>query len=229
MDVAAAQLARTGSRAARAVAVLVALLLAAVTAVVTATATAPPARAATVGWTMYDFNGDGWNESAVYTNAYGNVQHVWQDSDANGHYDLYLLFEEVTGRLLWAWFDTNSNTTFDTVIVYSADGGILGVLSNTGTEFDGLWDRLWVPGGLTYYGQCGFSCSSYISYPDTVWGMSWSDRSSPLSNVIPGSPSFDGNIVMTLAKAFDMAPAMHCYNYPETEYCRDREREGRPR
>ena len=179
---------------------------------------AQPAAAASPGWYRYDANQDGYQESAVYFDAYGRALQLYQDSNQNSQWDAFVA-ADTRGQPTYAWFDTNHNGNFDTRLDYR-NGGLFTILSNARTENNTNWDSLYYTGtGQTFSDQNERSGWEGSSVRDPAYGWQWASSSSFLTNYIPGSPSFAGDISMTLSRVLNMSAAMHCYTYPWTSSC----------
>lgn len=206
---------------------LFALLVAFAAFLVGGVVSAAPASAA--GWTWYDVNADGTRETAVWYDDASRPVQAWQNTNADSGWDFVLYFD-TAGAPHSVWLDTNYNSVWDTWVKLAPDGYLVGVLSNSASEHDGAWDSLLVTGtGEKYYQQCVLSCGGgfgAVGYVDTLWGMTWRDRSWDPMIVGGGLSRAGDNMLLTLAKTFELAGAMHCYNYRTTDssrqYCRDR-------
>lgn len=152
----------------------------------------PPASAASAGWRMYDINRDGWNETAAWVDSYGRITQIYSATARGGVYDVYGEVNPSTG--MWKsgiWFDTNRNGVWDTYLMrYGEVQQYTAVLSNTRSEFDGLWDDLSLNDTIKCFGQ-NAKLPLAAMQQDGVFNIWWSScydnlRGVGLSGLITG-------------------------------------------
>lgn len=169
-----------------------------------------PAGAAVAGWRMYDTNRDGYNESAVYFDAYGRSPRMYMDRNRDRRYDASIV--TASGQVDYIWFDTNFNGMWDTLMDYNHLGQLIATLTNTWSEFDGTWDRLIANDGASVWTYQGSA-----HHRDTIYGLWWGNYTFNWNAWQGGTmtigPSSHSSINVTLTRIIGVAAAMHPYIY----------------